>query len=125
MISFDYLGHFRGGFTLELFLIRAFVFELQDVKNAKKWILVIFRSPKQHEKKIFLKKFFFVNFYPSKKSAIRYKIVLFEKNCSGGGQKTRFWPKTSFFAATRIIFFWKKYFIGYSALLTARKVYKK
>ena len=76
MISFDYLGHFRGGFIPELFLIWAFVFELQDDKVAKKWILVIFGSPKQHD--FFLQFLFFVNFYQSKKSTISYKIVFWK-----------------------------------------------
>ena len=125
MISFDYLGHFRGGFTPELFLIWAFVFELQDDKVAKKWILVIFRSPKQHEKIFFLQILFFVNFSRSKKSTISYKTAFKKKICSGGGQKTRFWPKTSFLAATRIKKKLKSDIIAYSALLTLRKVYKK
>ena len=73
----------------------------------------------------FLQFLYFVNFSRSKKSTIRYKIVFLKNFCSGGGQKTRFWPKTSFFAATRTIFFKKNDFISYSALLTRIKVYKK
>ena len=114
MIYFDFSGHFREGCTPELFLIWAFVFELQDDKVGKKWILGIFRSPKQHEYIYFFLQFlFFVNFYRCQKSTIRYKIVFLKKICSGGGQKTpktRFFVKNEFFGRHPNNFFKKKLF---------------